>query len=289
MCRLFGMSSAPARTRAIFWLLDAPDSLCRQSRHQPDGTGLGYFAAGGAPRVHKSPIAAYADRCFAQEARQVESEMFLAHIRFASTGGLAERNTHPFLQDGRLFAHNGVIEDLPALDAELGPARSRVQGETDSERFFTLVSRETEARGGDVAAGIEHAARWVARNLPLYALNLIITTPDELWALRYPDTHELHVLDRPGGGQYGCRHLDHCGTEGRIRVHSDDLATTPATVVASERMDDNPCWRPMEPGELLHIAPDRTLTCRIALPEEPTHRLALTDLRPEAAASQRLA
>ncbi|MFI9722135.1 class II glutamine amidotransferase [Streptomyces sp. NPDC052396] len=286
MCRLFALSSSPQRTRATFWLLDAPDSLREQSRRDPDGTGLGYFGPEGTPRVHKSAIAAYQDRAFAQEARQVASTTFLAHVRYASTGGLDSRNTHPFQQDGRLFAHNGVIEELDRLDARLGPDRNLVHGDTDSERFFALITRETAAHGGDVAAGIEYAARWIARNLPVYALNLIIATRDGLWALRYPDTHELHVLRRPAGGPHGDRHFDHSGAAGRMRVHSGDLATVPSVVIASERMDDSPHWRPLAPGELLHIGPDLAVNGRIALPEEPVHRLTLSDLRPQAAASQ---
>ncbi|MEU4834643.1 class II glutamine amidotransferase [Streptosporangium sp. NPDC023615] len=287
MCRLFGLSSAPRRTRATFWLLDAPDSLARQSHRDPDGTGLGHFDADGTPHVHKAPIAAYEDRRFAEEAREVESATFLAHIRFASTGGLETRNTHPFLQEGRLFAHNGVIEGLDDLDAELGKDWERVRGETDSERFFALITREIGAHGGDVAAGIESAARWVAGNLPVYALNLVLITPRDLWALRYPDTHELYVLRRAAGGQHGVRHLDHSGDGDRMRVRSRDLAGVSASVVASERMDDHPGWRPMEPGELFHAGPDLTPTRRVVLPEEPAHRLGLADLRPEAAASQR--
>ncbi|MGC5012321.1 class II glutamine amidotransferase [Streptosporangium sp. DT93] len=287
MCRLFGLSSAPRRTRATFWLLDAPDSLARQSHRDPDGTGLGHFDADGTPHVHKAPIAAYEDRRFAEEAKEVESATFLAHIRFASTGGLERRNTHPFLQDGRLFAHNGVIEGLDDLDAELGKDGERVRGETDSERFFALITREIRAHGGDVAAGIESAARWVAGNLPVYALNLVLITPRDLWALRYPDTHELYVLRRAAGGQHGVRHLDHSGDGDRMRVRSRDLAGASASVVASERMDDHPGWRPMEPGELFHVGPDLTPVRRVVLPEEPAHRLGLADLRPEAAASQR--
>ncbi|MEU2870430.1 class II glutamine amidotransferase [Streptomyces olivoreticuli] len=287
MCRLFGLSSAPVRTRATFWLLDAPDSLSHQSHRDPDGTGLGHFDAQGVPHVHKAPIAAYQDRRFAQEAEHVESTTFLAHVRYASTGSLEDRNTHPFLQEGRLFAHNGVIEGLDELDAELRDDRELVVGDTDSERFFALITRETRARGGDVAAGIEHAARWIARHLPVYALNLILATRDELWALRYPDTHELYVLDRDAGGQHGDRHLDHSGTAGRMRVHSQDLADTPAVVIASERMDDNPRWRLLEPGELLHVGPRLDITGRVILRDPPVHRLTLNDLRPEAAASQK--
>ncbi|MYW43004.1 class II glutamine amidotransferase, partial [Streptomyces sp. SID161] len=255
MCRLFGLSSAPNRTHATFWLLDAPDSLSRQSRSDPDGTGLGYFTADGTPRVDKAPIAAYEDRAFAEDARQVRSATFLAHVRFASTGGLDARNTHPFQQDGRLFAHNGVIEGLDRLDDHLGDDRSLVGGDTDSERFFALITRETRGHGGDVTAGIQSAAHWIARNLPVFALNLILITPDQLWALRYPETHDLYVLERQAGGEHGNRHLDHSGSHGRMRVHSDHLAEQPAVVVASERMDDNPHWRLMEPGELLHVGP----------------------------------
>ncbi|MFD7992330.1 class II glutamine amidotransferase [Streptomyces mexicanus] len=286
MCRLFGLSSAPRRTHATFWLLDAPDSLSRQSHRDPDGTGLGYFAADGTPCVDKAPVAAFRDRAFAEEARRVESSTFLAHVRFASTGSLQPRNTHPFAQEGRLFAHNGVIEGLDLLDAHLGQDRSLVGGDTDSERFFALVTREIRANGGDVGAGIEHAARWIARNLPVYALNLVLTTPAGLWALRYPATHELYVLQRPAGGQHGTRHLDHSGSEGRMRVHSADLAAHPAVVVASERMDDNPAWRPMEPGELLQVGPGLHTSRRVVLPDPPSHPLTLDDLRPAAAASQ---
>ncbi|MGA5702514.1 class II glutamine amidotransferase [Peterkaempfera bronchialis] len=286
MCRLFAMSSAPLRVHATFWLLEAPDSLSVQSRRDPDGTGLGFFDPAGEPQVHKAPIAAYRDRAFAQDARQAESATFVAHVRYASTGGLQDRNTHPFLQQGRLFAHNGVIEGLDRLEAHLGDDLSLVHGETDSERFFALITRETRAHGGDVAAGIEHAARWVAENLPVFALNLVLITPGDLWALRYPDTHELYVLERGAGGRHGDRHLDHCGTGGRLRVHSQDLARAPAAVVASERLDDHPDWRLLRPGELLHVGPGLHPAARIVLPHPPAHRLTLADLRPQAAASQ---
>ncbi|MCQ4081717.1 class II glutamine amidotransferase [Streptomyces sp. RB6PN25] len=289
MCRLFGMSSAPRRVRATFWLLQAPDNLSNQSRRDPDGTGLGYFDASGAPMVHKAPIAAYEDRAFAEEAREVESATFIAHVRYASTGGLEARNTHPFLQRGRLFAHNGVIEDLGRLDAHLGADLSLVGGDTDSERFFALITREAESNGGDVGAAIESAARWIAGHLPVYALNLVLTTPGELWALRYPGTHELYVLERTTGGHHGDRRLDHAGSGGRLRVHSRELAEVPAVVVASERLDDNPHWRLLRSGELLHAGPGPRVTSRVALPEPPAQLLTLDDLRPEAAASQGVA
>ena len=71
MCRLFGLTAAPHRVHARFWLLEAPDSLSQQSRKNADGTGLGIFSADGEPVLDKQPIAAYEDRAFAGEARHL--------------------------------------------------------------------------------------------------------------------------------------------------------------------------------------------------------------------------
>jgi predicted glutamine amidotransferase len=278
MCRLSGLSGGSERIRATFWLVEAPDSLAAQSRREPDGTGLGTFDTDGAPRVDKQPIAAYKDQQFAREAKERVSTTFIAHIRYATTGGLRPQNTHPFQQRGRLFAHNGVIADLPRLEAELGDYRSLVAGDTDSERFFALITRHIDATGGDISAGITSAARWAAAHLPIYSINIVLTTPTDLFALRYPDTHDLLVLHRPAGGPHGHRHLDQASAAGRIRVRSVALAATPAVVVASEPMDDNPEWRSLTPGELLHVDRHLKIHSTIAVEHPPAHQLTLNDL-----------
>jgi glutamine amidotransferase len=286
MCRLFGMSGGSETVRATFWLLEAPDSLAEQSRSEPDGTGIGWFDADGHPHVAKQPLAAYEDESFAREARELESTTFVAHIRYATTGGIEARNTHPFEQRGRLFAHNGVIEDLDRLEHELGDDRALVKGDTDSERFFALVTRETERHGGDVSAGIVAAARWVAAQLPIYAINLVLASAGGLWALRYPDAHELWVLERGPGGPHGARHLDAASAAGRVRVRSAALARQPSVIVATEPMDEDPGWRALRPGELVHVAPTLRVQSTIVFDRPPPHQLTLDDLQPRAAAAQ---
>ncbi|WP_040789147.1 class II glutamine amidotransferase [Nocardia paucivorans] len=286
MCRLFGLSAAPRRVRATFWLLDAPDSLSEQSRRMPDGVGLGTFTAHGSARVEKQPIAAYEDARFAREARERESATFVAHLRYASTGDRELRNTHPFEQRGRLFAHNGVLGGLDELDAELGDHGDLVHGDTDSERFFALITQRIDRHAGDITAGIVDAVRWLADRLPVYALNLVLTTATDLWALRYPDTHDLFVLERAAGGSRGGRYLDHAGRAG-IRTRSADLADLPAVVVASERTDEDPGWRLLAPGELLHVDGHNRVHTTTVLRHPPRHRLTLAQLDETAAASQR--
>jgi predicted glutamine amidotransferase len=282
MCRLFGMSGGPEPVRATFWLLQAPNSLAQQSRREPDGAGIGTFDAGGRPVVDKQPLAAYEDRRFAEEARHLESRTFVAHVRYASTGDLTLPNTHPYEQDGRLFAHNGVIGDLERLEAELGDARKLVHGDTDSERFFALITREIRrSPTGDVGAGITAAARWVAGHLPVLSINCVLITASDVWALRYPDIHDLFVLERQAGGGP----LRHASTD-RIRVRSEALCNRPAVVVATERMDDDPGWRRLRSGELLRVDGDLLVTSRQIVDEPPADPLTFADLGERAAASQ---
>jgi predicted glutamine amidotransferase len=281
MCRLFGMSAGSQRARATFWLLNAPDSLARQSRREPDGTGLGWFERDGAPHVSKQAIAAYGDAEFGREAREISSSTFLAHIRFASTGALEVQNTHPFELNGRLFAHNGVIEGLPTLEAHLGDARRLVKGDTDSERYFALITREIAARDGDVAAGIQAACAWIAANLPLLAINFVLVTAHGLWTLRYPETHALYVLERAPGAP-----LEHSSSLGS-RVHCEEGVSCPLVVVASERMDASPQWRLLDSGELLHVSHTLQVSRRRILDHPPALPLTLDELSARARASQR--
>ena len=287
MCRLFGLHAGSRPVRATFWLLDAPDSLSEQSRREPDGAGIGSFDLDGGARVSKRPLAAWEDHAFAREARQLLSTTFLAHVRYASTGAHTMVNTHPFEQDGRLFAHNGAFHGLDRLDArlaELGVAEL-VQGQTDSERLFALITAESRKAGGNVAEGIVRAVGWVAAELPVLALNIIMTTATDLWALRYPTTHPLYILERdPAAEPAPAAPLD--ARSHRIRSRSTELSAVRSVLFATEPMNHNPGWRPLSPGELVHVGPDLAVTCAFPFPDQPAHPLTLADLEPSAAASQ---
>jgi predicted glutamine amidotransferase len=282
MCRLFGLHAGTNVVTATFWLLDAPDNLAAQSRKNPDGTGLGVFDGHGNPQIHKQPIAAWQDADFATEAHDLTGTTFVAHVRYATTGAHEVVNTHPFLQDNRIFAHNGVVEGLDALDrrlAELGTAEL-VLGQTDSERVFALITASVRARGGDVRSGLVDAVGWLAANVPIYAVNVLLSTATDLWALRYPEPNELYLLDRrPSDRRF------HLRTR-RIRADSDNLGTQPSVVFASKRMDDDPRWRLLEPGELVHVDSALQITSDVVLPDPPRHQLGLADLNATAHAAQ---
>jgi predicted glutamine amidotransferase len=275
MCRLFGLTAGTEVVTATFWLLDAPDSLAQQSRKNPDGTGLGLFDERGRPQLHKEPIAAWQDAEFATDAHRLTGTTFIAHVRYATTGSLDVRNTHPFLQDGRIFAHNGMIEGLDVVDErlrELG-TYDLVLGETDSERVFALATACIRAQNGDVSAGLVDAVSWLAANVPIYAVNVLLCTGAQMWALRYPDTHQLFMLDRRRDGAPG---FDLATS--RIHAQSEELTKRSSVVFATEPMDDDPRWSMLDPGELVHVDSKLDITRTVALPDPPRHPVRRDDL-----------
>jgi predicted glutamine amidotransferase len=282
MCRLFGLHAGRQAVTATFWLLEAPDNLVEQSKRNPDGTGLGVFEADGKPVLDKQPMAAWQDSQFATDAHEFTGTTFIAHVRYSSSAALELRNTHPFLQDNRTFAHNGVVMDLDVVDArlrELG-VDDLVQGDTDSERIFALITACIRRHDGDVRAGVVDAVGWLAETVPIFAVNMLLSTATDMWALRYPETHELYVLDRRDvdGRRLRMR-------SDRITAHSEQLNFDSSVLFASEPMDDSD-WQLLAPGELVHVDADLQIDRRIALTGPPKHQLRHQDLTVQAAASQ---
>ncbi len=281
MCRLFGLAAGAARVRATFWLLDAPDSLEVQGYRNVDGSGIGFFDAAGAPIVDKQPEPSFADEEFVHESKVAESTAFVAHVRLASTGGRTVLNTHPFAIHGRVMAHNGGFGELARLDEQLGPYASLVLGDTDSERYFALITQQADAHGGDVGAGITAAARWIAANLPVSSLNTVVAAPGELWALRYPGQHALHIIERPAGPGAGPAapvglHVRSATSSVQVPV----LQSVPSVVVASERLDGEIGWRMLAEGELVHVRPDLSVQSGVVIAEPPARLVPLPGQNP---------
>jgi predicted glutamine amidotransferase len=273
MCRLLGLTAGRARVRATFWLLDAPDALVAESHRNTDGSGIGFFDESGQPVLDKQPEAAFQDPEFSHEARQAQSQTFVAHVRWATAGGRTVQNTHPFAMAGRLMAHNGGFGELARLEAQLGSYLDLVQGDTDSERFFALITQQVHGHDGDVGAGIAAAAGWIAANLPLTSLNTIVAAPGELWALRYPDQHALHILERPASA--AGLHV----RSSTSAVHAPGLSV-PSVIVASEELDGETGWRMLAPGELVHITPDLAVHSSVVLPDPPARLVPITGQNP---------
>ncbi len=275
MCRLFALHAGERNVAAEFWLLDAPDSIARQSEVNADGYGLAALTAEHGLILMKNPVEAAGDAAYQQVARRLVAAEMLVHLRYADTGGTSLANTHPFLQDGRVFAHNGVVGDLERLERRLGENRAMVMGETDSERFFALITLSIREAGGDVEAGIRAAVAELADDYELYSLNFVLGERGRTWAFRYPEHNPLHLLRRePGGG--ADRKLDHADGGGTMRIHSDDGAEVPMVVIASEPVSEEPGWDEIASGELVSVGPDLVVEREMILSEPPRYPMVLS-------------
>jgi hypothetical protein len=95
-------------------------------------------------------------------------------------------NTHPFVAGEGAFAHNGVIKPFQGMYELLtDEERARLEGETDSEQYFALLSASIADRGR--VAGVRDAVHRIGRDLDVSSLNAMMLTPDELTVISSHD------------------------------------------------------------------------------------------------------
>lgn len=276
MCRLFALHAGDRDVAAEFWLLNAPDSIARQSEVNADGYGLAALTSKRGMILVRNPVQAASDAAYHTVAERLVASEMLVHLRYANTGATSLLNTHPFTQDGRAFAHNGVVGDLERIEARLGPSRAMVMGDTDSERFFALITLAIREAGGDVRAGIAAAVREVVAEYELYSLNFLLGELGHIWAFRYPEHNPLLLFRRDPGGAGGGVQLDQADSTGTLRLHSDDAAEVPVVVVASEQISEEPGWEEIGSGELVHIGPDLAVDRETIVSGPPRHPMVLS-------------
>lgn len=280
MCRLFGMHSGQTAVSVKYWLTQAPDSMAAEGQRNPDGAGIGWFDAERRPHVVKQAGALDEDSDVLRHAVDIHARTVVSHVRDATAGQDTKANTHPFEIEATLMAHNGGFGDLAKVDAELGDYRRLVTGDTDSERYAALIVKEAENHGGDIGLGILAAAQWLARHVPMYSLNTVVIRDGWLWALRYPDERALHLARRVVTPSTGA---PDAGWSGSSAVAAHQVLSdreTPIVVVASERIDDADDWWMLQPGELITVDPNLTITSRLGLTSPPRHLVALNEADP---------
>jgi predicted glutamine amidotransferase len=102
------------------------------------------------------------------------------------------------------------------------------------------------------------------------SLNAVVAAPGELWALRYPGQHAVHILDRPrGSGQDPGRPAGLHVRSATSSIHVPALDSAPSVVVASEQLDGETGWRMLAPGELVHVRPDLSVESAVVITQQP--------------------
>lgn len=142
MGRLFGYM-ANRSDRLLQAIDDELSPLLSVPPHGATGWGLGFFQ-GGEVLHKKRPMLEDSAIDWSQLVRDVRTDCAIFHIRQATVGDFRAENTHPFRMRNWLFAHNGTVEGFAAIRDKLRDSlpdflRRGIQGETDSEHFFSLI------------------------------------------------------------------------------------------------------------------------------------------------------
>lgn len=273
MCRLVAVVASEITEFGLV-LKEAPRSLARLSREHPDGWGVAAhggreslappsLTAQGAEgsrtehgwRLHKGTERASECSRFQAIAAYSAGTMLVAHIRQKTVGPTSLENTHPFLRDGWVFAHNGTIKDQDYVRERVSDRRrAEVQGETDSEMLFAhLLTKLDEAGCTNLRAmGTEEqraaATKVIAdvttslRERNVGAFNFLLSNGALCFVHRFGRT--LWLLER--------RPDPESGRDESTRSLRSWVQRRHAVLVASERLTDEP-WVEVPEGALLRI------------------------------------
>ena len=209
MCRWLAYSGGPIQLDEV--ILKPAGSLIDQSLRSKlgetttngDGFGIGWYGKSSKPGVYRDIFPAWNDANLRNLTEQIESHLFLAHIR-ATTGTAVQRsNCHPFQYKNWIFVHNGLINDFDVVKRELVLAVEPdlfpfIQGTTDSEIMFYLAL--TFGMMDDVKKGVEKMASFVEKighkhgiEFPLQ-MSLGISDGESLYGFRYSSENKSRTL-----------------------------------------------------------------------------------------------
>jgi predicted glutamine amidotransferase len=252
MCELFAMSSKIA-TSVSFSLHEFSQHGGKTGVHA-DGWGLASYEGRTAHVYRETEPAAFSRRMKFIQAHPVKTHCVISHIRLATIGQKALRNTQPFVRQlgGRshVFAHNG---NLPGIEEIASSDGCIVEGETDSERAFCYLFSSlkpiwlagTPALSDRVAV-IQRVFNELAE---LGIANFLYSDGDYLYAFSDKRTREDGSIEPPGmyflqrQCQYGDEMLKTAGVDIDCRPQRVCLfASVPLT-------DEN--WQPLKQYELV--------------------------------------
>ncbi|MBQ6477511.1 MAG: glutamine--fructose-6-phosphate transaminase (isomerizing) [Bacilli bacterium] len=108
----------------------------------------------------------------------IDSNMGIAHTRWATHGEASEVNAHPHRIGKITLVHNGIIENANALREKLSKEGVKFNTNTDTEVIAGLIDYYYD---GDMVKAIEKAIKDIKGS---YALAIICDDSDELYAVR---------------------------------------------------------------------------------------------------------
>lgn len=152
MCRMLAVASRNIKdTKLYFNIFPILASVGKVKPYKTeghhDGWGVAGFLGYKAIVFEKSPSDIIKEKNLYEKSidklLHSYTKFAIVHLRKASQGEVKLENTHPFIKDNWIFAHNGTIMDIEKLKIK----NDFCKGSTDSEKLFNFI---VENIGNDI-------------------------------------------------------------------------------------------------------------------------------------------
>jgi len=150
MCRWAAYIGAPVFIEEL--LFDPSNSLIEQSHSaeksvtaiNADGFGVAWYHAKPEPGLYRDVYPAWSDPNLKSIAQQIQTGLFLAHVRASTGSAISRNNCHPFAVGRWSFMHNGQVGGFETFrkKADMLISDDLYQyrkGATDSEVLFLIA------------------------------------------------------------------------------------------------------------------------------------------------------
>lgn len=226
-----------------------------------DGWGVAYFEDRDAFLLRESSPASESGLVQFMEKNGPPSKLVLSHIRLATQGEKALRNTQPFQRElgGRahVFAHNGNLAEVKD-HCRLETFRFTPVGETDSEFAFCCLLERLEAVWANgngklpsVESRLEIVAGFAESLRPLGPFNFIYTDGDTLFVHSHRRIQSDGEIRPPG-----LHMLVRSSNDQAVDLSQSGVVMAPIsqelTLVASVPLTDE-TWQPIGEGDVIAL------------------------------------
>ena len=257
-------------------------------RTLPDGWGLGYYPAGepsAAILKEPAPPQASIRSQLALAWEQVESNVFVLHIRHATWGALSDANTQPFCRTwGRrdwMIGHAGSLDHKPETQGPFEPV-----GSTDTEQMFCVLLNRFIEKGWRslMDVNLEELHGWLTDLNKIGELTMCLTDGRDL--LVHADHRGVPLFvgllvppyDKIA---FGDDDLDVDLTKRGAKSRKGAIVSTEPLVARDGDADKSIVWRQLAPGTLMIIREGAVITERTTDAPMPTPRLQRRPRRAE--------
>ncbi len=220
-----------------------------------DGWGFAWYEQGDVQLIREATACADSETARWLTQRHRPAQLFMGHIRHATQGEVALRNTQPFQRETggatHLFAHNGDLNRFIHNPKRFPSGHFQPVGETDSERAFCVLMARLAAvwQEGRPDADVRLAvvADFAARLRQLGPANFLYSDGELLFA--HSDRRRQADGEISAPGLYLLQ-SEASGSDPMAGLELEQRQEVMTAVLASVPLDERP-WQPVPEGEVL--------------------------------------